>query len=633
MSKFILTPDSIPGDQVIQHPTVVKGFKAGSVIETIKVHCHRTPDAEFMLRIDDSHITIKQIELMGLDVLTSKAEWVEKVASGLSVLGQYVTIDHVKITGVHTGIVLRGKASCVNSGSITDFSGDGIQAVEDYTGARNIQHINSIQRFPFHKHHRDIVQAFKLVGGVLKGCFFENITYTHDSDEPPPQGICGFDGEYHDLTITNCKIYGVNNEHGVSFGCVHNSTITNTSTDSTIRFGDRKTGKVGSNNYVSPDCEAAQIIFEDGSQKTAQLINKKVVNMDLSENGRIEWLEGLKNTNAPAIEEQDYIDAAARLNCEVASIKAVFEVESSSSGYNRDGSAKTLLERHLVRREVKKRKLPLKEIANVLGSNLLSRWVGGHKGGIAEYWRIGQTILGVIKALKASRVFNNNSAQEIQEIATDVALSSASWGRPQILGRNCKLAGYETAAEMVEDFHKSEKAHLDAFVSFVENTGLDKHLRNKQWKKFAKGYNGKNCCDKGSKRDYSALIAAEYQRFSDEPVEFKPIAQSRIIQGNTGSIVAGGSASVISFLELKEQSSELISKITDVKASAVELGKSVIELKDQATEIVAANSELITIVGKMEWSLYALGGALAISLILNVYALYARIDDRNKGKN
>ena len=321
-----------------------------------------------------------------------------------------------------------------------------------------------------------------------------------------------------------------------------------------------------------------------------------------------EWLSLLKNTNAQAIEEADYQDAAKSCEIECAAIKAVFAVESAKSGYNNDGSVKSLLERHLVRREVIAAGLPLSDIAKKLGGELLNWHRGGYRGGVAEYWRIRTVIMG------------------IGDGGLDIALRSASWGRPQILGRNCELAGYSTAAEMVEAFHRDEKSQLQAFVKFCQNTGLDKHLRNKDWLSFAKGYNGKNCCDKGSKRNYAALIAAEYRRLEDSPVEFGALQKSRVVQGSilskAGTIGAG-----IGVFELQGY----LDQISSLKNQASETLAQVGDIKNQATELISQNSGLIDKISGMETWLYFIGAVLIISLSANLYTLYARWDDRRHG--
>lgn len=186
--------------------------------------------------------------------------------------------------------------------------------------------------------------------------------------------------------------------------------------------------------------------------------------------------------------------------------------------------------------------------------------------------------------------------------------------------------------------HLSEKSHLDAFVAFVENTGLDKHLRNKDWLAFAKGYNGQRCCDRGAKKNYAAEISAAYRQISGQPVEFKPMSQSRTVQGSVAGVATGvtGLATVVT--ELQGQVTGALDKLQEVKDQAAGIKAQAdsalaqaSEIKAQVTDIVASNADLLTIVGDMKWWLYALAGVLAASLIGNAYALYARWDDRRNG--
>ena len=72
----------------------------------------------------------------------------------------------------------------------------------------------------------------------------------------------------------------------------------------------------------------------------------------------------------------------------------------------------------------------------------------------------------------------------------EAALKSASWGRFQIMGFNHASAGHATIQTFIDAMFKSESAHLDAFVAFLQSTGLNDALKKKDWAKFARGYNG-----------------------------------------------------------------------------------------------------------------------------------------------
>lgn len=636
--KNVVTPQNlINGRFSSNQTTVLTGFPAGSVIDSVVIYGGvRSADADYLLRVDSPGITIKSVEITGgVSTGDTKADWMRNAANGMLIIGDNVTVERFECSNVHTGATLRGCNGRINSGFISVFSGDGLQLVADGCEVENIEMSGSIEVFPYDQFHRDLVQLWKHGGGILTGCVVRGIRYNaaHYDKAPPPQGICGFDGEYENIRVENCQLHGIHPEHGVSFGCASNTVVTGVKTDAVIRFGGRKGERQGQNNTVTNDCVAKEIRFEDGSGMVAsptptQPTAHKPKDGDMDQ---VVWLAGLRNTNAPAIVEEDYVAAAARLNCEVAAIKAVFTVESAGSGYNPDGSVKCLYERHIARREVMARKLPYDKIAKLLGDVLISRWTGGYKGGIAEYWRIGQAVRGIAQAINAPDPASLEFPPDSD--ALEVSLRSASWGRPQILGKNCELAGYNTAVEMVEAFHKSEKAHLDAFVAFVENTGLDKFLRAQDWLSFAKGYNGKSCCDKGGKKDYSALIAAEYRRLSNAPIEFKPLSNSRTIQGGVTAVAAGGTGIVTAMTELKGVVADAMGKLEEAKSQAADIAQQVGDVKAQAAEVLANNTELLNMVSDMQWWVYALAGVLAISLLGNAYSLYARWDDRRSGRN
>ncbi len=70
------------------------------------------------------------------------------------------------------------------------------------------------------------------------------------------------------------------------------------------------------------------------------------------------------------------------------------------------------------------------------------------------------------------------------------ALGSASWGSFQILGYHAKNLGYPSVEYFVSDMYGHEREHLKAFGRFIEFNDLINYLKTKNWRKFAKGYNG-----------------------------------------------------------------------------------------------------------------------------------------------
>lgn len=95
-----------------------------------------------------------------------------------------------------------------------------------------------------------------------------------------------------------------------------------------------------------------------------------------------------------------------------------------------------------------------------------------------------------------------------QEINSEAALKSCSWGSTQILGENFAMIGYLTAAAMVRDFMSSEEAHVEGMVNFILATGIADDMRAGRWATVARVYNGPGY----KKNRYDTKLAAEYKK-------------------------------------------------------------------------------------------------------------------------
>lgn len=185
------------------------------------------------------------------------------------------------------------------------------------------------------------------------------------------------------------------------------------------------------------------------------------------------------------ITEQAFADAAEDLDCDVAAIKAVAEVESAGGGFLSDGRPKILFERHWFRRLTKGQ-------FNSTNPNISGPWdKNEYKGGAGEYDRLDEAL----------------------QLDREAALQSASWGKFQIMGFNYGTCGYSNVEDFVESMVESEDGHLEAFIGFVERNGLDKHLRSLNWNKFAFGYNG----PKYRQNNYHIKMARAYEKYSSMP--------------------------------------------------------------------------------------------------------------------
>ncbi len=183
------------------------------------------------------------------------------------------------------------------------------------------------------------------------------------------------------------------------------------------------------------------------------------------------------------ITEDDYNKAAKSLDCEVAVIKAVAEVETSGDPFLISGKPKILFEAHIFSRNTGNK-------YDTTKTNISSRsWNRAlYKGGEKEYDRL-------------------KEAMELDRLA---ALKSASWGRFQIMGFNHKASGFTDVESFVKAMFKSEAEHLNAFVSFIKSNKLDNSLKNKDWASFAKGYNGSSY----KENKYDTKLKTAYEKFS-----------------------------------------------------------------------------------------------------------------------
>jgi hypothetical protein len=96
------------------------------------------------------------------------------------------------------------------------------------------------------------------------------------------------------------------------------------------------------------------------------------------------------------------------------------------------------------------------------------------------------------------------------KLGKEPALKSVSWGIGQVMGFNHAAAGYASAAAMVTAMADSEDAQLLAMANFLEQSGLANHLRARDWRRFAIGYNG----PAQWRNQYEVKLAEHFQRFS-----------------------------------------------------------------------------------------------------------------------
>ena len=184
---------------------------------------------------------------------------------------------------------------------------------------------------------------------------------------------------------------------------------------------------------------------------------------------------------------EEITDAAGKLGVEPCALKAVCEVESNGSGFLPCGRPKILFEGHQFWSQLKKRGLDPAALAPRHPDVVYPKWDRSkYKGGAKEYDRL-------------------NEALTIHE---EAALCSASWGAFQVMGFNYRLCGYGDVFTFVEAQKRDAAGQLDASCSFMTANNLTRHLKNKDWAAFARGYNGPGY----AQNKYDQKLKAAYER-------------------------------------------------------------------------------------------------------------------------
>jgi hypothetical protein len=309
---------------------------------------------------------------------------------------------------------------------------------------------------------------------------------------------------------------------------------------------------------------------------------------------------------ARRITAEDVARAATRLGCETAALRAVMAVESRNSGYDARRRPIILFEPHVFYRVL----TPGKRIV-------------ASRAGLA-YPRWGE------KPYPPSSDGNYARLEAAIKIDEECAFRAVSIGLGQILGENFNATGHESAVSMFQAACESEGEQLEQMASFIEASGLAEHLRKKDWRAFALGYNGP-----GEKRNhYDALLARAYARWKplDKPREDLTAKDlrgvgSRTIRGadSVKTALGGVVAAATAAGAVVSQAQDVVSQASDAvhtAASAAQSGAHALDWAQahwQALALLFALAALCAFLWRI-WS-----GAHAVTL--------ARVDDARTGIN
>jgi len=177
------------------------------------------------------------------------------------------------------------------------------------------------------------------------------------------------------------------------------------------------------------------------------------------------------------------------LGIEVAALRAVIEVECKGSGFNADGTPVILFERHVMRQRLiaNKRDIDL-SLISAERPDLCSKSTGAYGLYSAQHGR-----------LAAATKYHRESA-----------LESCSWGIGQVMGYHWQALGYPSLQAFINAMYKDEASQLEAMCRYIKANNLVNALKNKDWKAFARGYNGKEY----AKNSYDVKLGNAYKKWS-----------------------------------------------------------------------------------------------------------------------
>lgn len=189
--------------------------------------------------------------------------------------------------------------------------------------------------------------------------------------------------------------------------------------------------------------------------------------------------------------EKDYEEVAKELGADVAAIKAVVEIEAGKShnGFWSEDHPVINFDLSMYRQAAKRFGVDLKKARK-------KSPVIFNKPDTRKY--------GSQQAAQQARL---DAAMAINK---DAAIEGTFWGMFQIGGFNWKKCGTSSREEFVELMSRSERDQLELFAHFLQNTGLDKYLKSKNWSAFARGYNGASY----ARRGYHTRLAKAYKNYS-----------------------------------------------------------------------------------------------------------------------
>lgn len=124
--------------------------------------------------------------------------------------------------------------------------------------------------------------------------------------------------------------------------------------------------------------------------------------------------------------------------------------------------------------------------------------------------------------------------ERAKSIDVEAGYKACSWGVGQVLGENSDWLGFPSAQALAEQAMESIDGQLDLMARFIKKRGLVDELKARDWRGFARLYNGSGQVDY-----YAGRMAKAYARMGGEMPEASDLGDETVLRvGSSGLSVS-----------------------------------------------------------------------------------------------
>lgn len=120
-----------------------------------------------------------------------------------------------------------------------------------------------------------------------------------------------------------------------------------------------------------------------------------------------------------------------------------------------------------------------------------------------------------------------------RQIDEQAAYSACSWGVGQVLGENWEWLGYPSARALAEEAMSGVAGQVRLMIRFIDKRGLRRALEERDWRGFARGYNGPGQVD-----FYAGRMAEAHRRIAGAAAASPPSDDVTLRFGDKGEAVS-----------------------------------------------------------------------------------------------